>query len=140
LGDCSKNEPAEETGGWLLPVEDRRPTAGARPGLMPGLTFSCYCRLIDWASRVVRDGKAHVPASVDSIFDRLHADPVVWGATVSRLLAQPKRTGSHFGSPARLTEAARVHGRRWHRNQLPRVMSAVPDSSVAIDRFRRPSV
>jgi hypothetical protein len=112
--------PAQETAGWLLPTDDRRPEDGARPGLMPGLTLSCYCRLIDWTSRLAREGKAHVPESVASIFDRLHAAPDEWAAMVAPLLTGAKRTGSHFGGAARLTEAARTHGRRWHRNQLPR--------------------
>jgi len=125
------HEPAQETGNWLLPVEDCRPAAGARPGLMPGLTLSCYCRLIDWTSRVVRDGKAHVPEALDSIFARLQAGPDSWGLTVSRLFALPKTAGNHFGSPARLGDAAQKHGQRWVRNQFPRTESARAQSSSA---------
>jgi hypothetical protein len=114
-------EPSQESGIWLLPVEDRRPEVGARPGLMAGLTLSCYSRLIDWTSRLLREGKTHVPSSVAPLFDRLRANPEEWASTVSRLVNQAKRTGSHFGPRERLIEAARSHGRHWHRNQLPRL-------------------
>ena len=114
-------DPAQEAGLWLLPVDDLRPAEGARAGLLQGFTLSCYCRLIDWTSRLLREGKAHVPSEVSPIFARLHADPVEWGATVSQLFKHARRTGSHFGNTPRLTEVAQSHGRRWHRNQLPRV-------------------
>jgi hypothetical protein len=117
-------EPAQEAGGWLLPVDDRRDQGSARAGLLPGLTLSCYCRLVDWTSRLLREGKASVPADVAPIFARLHADPLEWGATVTRLFAQPKATGSHFGRAARLAEAARSRGRRWHRNRFAQVACA----------------
>lgn len=118
------HDPAQEAGIWLLPVDDRRPAEGARAGLMPGFTLSCYCRLIDWSSRLLRDGKAHVPAEVAPIFVRLRTDPLEWTATVSQLFAHRRCTGSHFGSASQLTEAARSRGRRWHRNQLPRLTSS----------------
>ena len=57
-----------------------------------------------------------------SIFDRLHADPDEWAGLVSQLLVLPKGAGSHFGGTSRLAEAAQAHGRRWHRNQVPRAL------------------
>lgn len=122
-------DPAQEAGLWLLPVDDLRPAEGARAGLLAGFTLSSYCRLVDWTSRMLREGKANVPADVLPIFARIHADPVEWSATMEQLLERRRRTGSHFGSPARLTEAARSHGRRWHRNALPRV-ACVPSSAA----------
>jgi hypothetical protein len=80
-------------------------SGGARTGLMPGLTFSCYCRLIDWTSRLAREGKVSIAESVASIFDRLHADPDEWAGLVSKLQVLRTVAGSHFGAPARLAEA-----------------------------------
>jgi hypothetical protein len=114
-------DPAQEAGGWLLPIDDHRAEGSTRAGLVCGLTLSCYLRLVDWASRLVRAGKAHVPAAVSPIFARLKADPAEWGAMVSALLAGGPRRGCHFGNPERLAAAASAHGRRWHRNQVPRV-------------------
>ncbi|MDR3633534.1 MAG: hypothetical protein P4L84_06840, partial [Isosphaeraceae bacterium] len=115
---------AQELGGWLLPIEDRRAEGNLRGGVMPGLTLSCYLRLVDWTSRLLRAGKTHVPAVVCSISERLQADAIEWGATVSAMFAGSRRTGCHFGRAERLAAAAAAHGRRWHRNQVPRDRSA----------------
>ena len=118
--------PAQESAGWLLPIDDQRGQGSDRAGLLPGFTLSCYCRLLDWTSRLLRAGKAAVPTDVPPIFARLGSDPSEWGATVSEMFARRKWTGNHFGGPARLSEAASSHGRRWHRNQIPRGSSASP--------------
>jgi len=115
---------SQEQGLWLLPVDDLRNDGSVRPGLLAGCTLSCYLRLVDWTSRLVREGKAHLDAGILSIFDRLGADSSVWVDTMSRLLVAPKRSGSYFGRPPRLAEAATAHGRRWHRNQIRRTASA----------------
>lgn len=118
--------PAQEATGWLLPVDDQRGQGSDRAGLLSGFTLSFYCRLLDGTSRLLRTGKAAVPSDVPAIFERLGSDPSEWGATVSEMFARRKWTGSHFGGPERLSEAASFHGRRWHRNQVPRVSPASP--------------
>lgn len=105
---------------WLLPLDDRRGNGGHRPGLMAGCTLLHYLKVIDWASRLNRPGKAAVDADVRSILERLRVDSSVWIDTMSRLVAEPERIGCYFGSPACVAEAARAHGRRWLRNQIRR--------------------
>jgi hypothetical protein len=127
LGDGLSTETrdaAQEAGGWLLPIDDRRAEGSARAGLLPGFTLSCYLRLVDWTSRLVREGKARMPAELESIFVRIRVDPEPWGEMVSALFARSQRTGCHFGTTEHLAAAARAHGRRWHRNQVRRVVSA----------------
>jgi hypothetical protein len=114
------DDPSPENGIWVLPLNDLRNEGGPRAGLMPGCTLSYYIRLVDWTSRLARDGKAHVDPDVASIFDRLRVESVSWIETISRLLRDPRRSGSFFGRPARLADVARTHGQRWHRNQIPR--------------------
>jgi hypothetical protein len=63
-----------ERGHWLLPIEDRRQQGDGGLGLMPGLTLSCYLRLVDWTSRLVPEGKARVSAEMASIFERVHVE------------------------------------------------------------------
>ena len=113
-------DPPQERGLWLLPLDDLRDEGSSQAGLMAGCTLSCYLRLVDWTSRLVRDGKAHLDAEVCSIFERLRVDSSAWTETMTRILGEPRRGGCYFGRPARLAEAARAHGRRWHRNQIPR--------------------
>jgi hypothetical protein len=50
------HDPAEEQQGWLLPINDLRSEGNSRAGLIPGLTLSCDVRLVDWTSRLLRDG------------------------------------------------------------------------------------
>ncbi len=116
--------PLQDNDLWLLPLDDRRGNGDTRPGLIPGCTLSCYLRLVDWTSRLLRDGKAWVDASIAPIFERLRVDPSEWEATVKQLFLRSKRAGSHFGRNASLTEAAQAHGRRWHRNKVPRLSAA----------------
>jgi hypothetical protein len=111
----------QEAGLWLLPTEDRSDRGEGRPGLVAGCTLSCYLRLVDCASRLAREGKAHLDAETVSIFERLRIDAPAWQETVTRLFHATRRTGSHLGSTDRLGEAARRHGRRWHRNLFRRI-------------------
>ena len=112
---------SQETDLWLLPVEDLRRQGGARAGMVEGFTLSSYLRLVDWTSRLVREGKASLDPEIASIFERLGIECSVWEETMDRLFVETRRTGSHFGTPERLREAAEAHHRRWHRNQFRRV-------------------
>jgi hypothetical protein len=115
------DEPEQESGLWLLPVNDRRRLGSQGPGLVVGCTLACYVRLIDWTSRLIREGKASLDPGTASLFARLGIDPTAWETTIGHLAEQTQRCGSYFGRADRLAEAARAHGRRWHRNQFRRV-------------------
>ena len=56
--------PAQEADLWLLPVDDDRSHGGERPGLHEGLTLSCYLRLVDASSRMIRAGKTSLEAEM----------------------------------------------------------------------------
>jgi hypothetical protein len=106
---------------WLLPTDDRSAQPGGRRGLAAGLTLVCYLRLVDGAARLARDGKARLDPDAATILRRLGIDAPSWQETLARHLRAKRPAGSHLGSPARLAEAARAHGRRWHRNLFRRV-------------------
>ena len=95
------DDPAQEAGLWLMPVDDHRPRGEGRVGLIAGCTLSCYLRLIDAASRVLRDGKANLAAELASIFQRLDVDREAWQATFSKLLTREGRIPSRLSSQAR---------------------------------------
>ena len=90
------------------------PKAAGRPGLAIGCTLSCYVRLIDWTSRLIRAGKTHLDDATASLFQRLRLEPETYEAILAQLRSS-KRTGTHFGTPARRSEVAQAHGRQWHR-------------------------
>ena len=123
------SQPAQEADLWLMPLEDLRTHGGQRVGMVEGCTFACYLRLVDWTSRLVRESKASLDPQMASIFDRLAIDSSAWEETVARLFVATRRSGSHFGTPERLREAAQAHHRHWHRNQFRRVPH--PTNSVA---------
>jgi hypothetical protein len=116
----STRNPWQERGLWLIPLDDLRDEGSSRAGLMAGCTLSYYLRLVDWTSRLVREGKAPLDANIRSIFERLKVDASVWTDTMTRLVGEPRRSGCYFGRPARLAEVAQWHGCRWHRNQIRR--------------------
>lgn len=101
---------------WLLPIEDRRAQGEAVIGMLSGFTFSCYARLVDWASRLIREGKAHIDACVASIFERLQLDAEQWQSSLQLLLTSKKLVGCYFGCRSRLYEVAQRLGKRWVKN------------------------
>ncbi len=68
---------------WLVPIEDRRSKGELREGMREGFTLGQYLLLVDYTSRLVRDGKASVTSDVESIFARLGSSAEGW---TSRLL------------------------------------------------------
>ena len=107
-----KGEVAMTDGNWLLPVEDCREQGGCC-GLLSGFTMTHYLRLVDWTSRLVRDGKSRVDAEVASIFERLGFDADRWQATMRSLFGEKKLVGCFLGRPESLAKAAGHLDRRW---------------------------
>ncbi|SIO56089.1 hypothetical protein SAMN05444166_5183 [Singulisphaera sp. GP187] len=109
------DDPAQEEGLWLAPVNDRRESEPGRVGLMSGLTLSCYLRLVDAASRVARDGKASLAADAASIFARIGLDGSGWLETLE-VLHRP-RPASRLG---------RLRGRPTPSRRFPTLWFAPP--------------
>jgi hypothetical protein len=85
--------------------------------LLPGFTLSCYLRLVDWTSRLLRKGKARVSAEMSSIFERLRLDAGRWEATLLGLLKGTKLVGHFFGRIEELERVATRLNRRWIKNR-----------------------
>jgi hypothetical protein len=71
--------------------------------------------LVDWTSRLARDGKAQIPDTVAPIFERIATKADDWRAMMAAMVSQANATGSHFGHEASMMAAARNDGKRWHR-------------------------
>ncbi|NIM51824.1 MAG: hypothetical protein GTO22_21700, partial [Gemmatimonadales bacterium] len=104
----------EDEGLWLCPIEDRRQQdPAARPGLLDGFSLGSYLRLVDWTSRLIRNGKARVSKDVASLLDRLGTTAELWCTTLHRLLTADRLTGVTFAfNRARLRQAAAQRGCR----------------------------
>jgi len=58
---------AQEAGLWLMPIDDHRRRGEGRVGLITGCTLSCYLRLVDAASRLLRAAFAIVTSEFMTI-------------------------------------------------------------------------
>jgi hypothetical protein len=98
---------------WLCPIEDRRQhEARSRRGLLDGFSLGSYLQLVDWTSRLVRQGKARVSQDVTELLDRLGTTGNAWEATLSKLFSTSRHTGVAFAfNRARLREEAVRRGR-----------------------------
>jgi hypothetical protein len=96
---------------WLCPVEDRRCQGGQREGILEGFSLGSYLLLVDYTSRLCRQGKARVSRDVASILDRLGTNADVWAARIERLFSKGRLLGSYFTADReRLREVARKRG------------------------------
>ena len=96
---------------WLCPMEDRRKSGSNREGMLEGFCVSSYLLLLDYSSRLVRNGKANVSSSVAEIFDRLGTSSDLWFHRLDRLLNQNRLLGNFFATDRdRLKEIATTRG------------------------------
>ena len=96
---------------WLCPVEDRRRQGSTREGMLEGFSLGSYLMLVDYTSRLRRQGKARVSREVASILDRLGTNADTWGHRIGRLFEKTRLHGSYFCTDrARLRELARKRG------------------------------
>jgi REP element-mobilizing transposase RayT len=108
---------------WLGPIEDGR-AVGGRAGLLPGFSLSCYCRLVDWTSRLVRTGKVALDAAAASIFERFGLDAERWESTLQQLCSGRKLVGNVFGRQESLVRVAAARGCGFVKNRGGRLATA----------------
>lgn len=95
---------------WLCPVEDGR-QGSTREGMLEGFSLGSYLLLVDYTSRLCRQGKARVSREVASILDRLGTSADAWGHRIQRLFEKTRLLGSYFCTDReRLRELARKRG------------------------------
>ena len=70
---------------WLCPVEDRRPQAAPREGMIEGLTLGHYLQLVDFTGRLLWNGKAAIGSEVAVLFDRLKTSAEAWQSRLDKL-------------------------------------------------------
>ena len=96
---------------WLCPLEDRRQRDGTREGMLEEFSLGSYLLLVDYTSRLCRQGKARVDRKVASILDRLGTSADVWQHRMKKLLSQSRPYGSFFATDRqRLRELADQRG------------------------------
>ena len=105
---------------WLCPLEDRHEqgkigrannTGAAREGMLDGFSLGSYLLLVDYTSRLCRNGKARVSREVAGIFARLGTSAEIWEQRLKKLFARTRLLGSYFSTdPERLRKLAAQRG------------------------------
>lgn len=96
---------------WLCPLEDRRGKGSDREGMLENFSLGTYLLLVDFSSRLSREGKARVSPEVAGIFQRLGTSAEFWSGQLAKLFSRERLLGSHFASDReRLRELARSKG------------------------------
>ena len=96
---------------WLCPVEDRRRLGAKREGMVEGFSLGSYLQLVDYTSRLCRQGKARVSREVAAILERLGTSADIWGRRIQQLFGKARLLGSYFATDRqRLRELARQRG------------------------------
>jgi len=96
---------------WLCPVEDLRAKGSPREGMIEGFSLGSYLLLVDYTSRLVREGKARLSREVAGIFERLGSDAEFWGARMKQMFSKSRLFGNYFGTNReRLREIAERRG------------------------------
>ncbi len=105
---------------WLCPLDDRRRKGSKREGMLESFSLGSYLLLVDYTSRLSREGKAQVPSTVAGIFERLDTSAENWGFRLKKLLDAKKLCGSFFSSSRdRLRDLAQQKGRHHLDNLVP---------------------
>jgi hypothetical protein len=79
--------------------------------MLEGFSLGSYLLLVDYTSRLCRQGKARVSREVASILDRLGSSPDVWAHRIQRLFEKTRLLGTYFCTDReRLGELARKRG------------------------------
>lgn len=99
---------------WLCPFIDapaKPDDTPQRQGMFCGFSLAQYLHLVDWTSRLARDGKAHVSAQSKAILKRLGTSADTWTSALERLFKRDRLMGVAFSlSRERLQRAAAHRG------------------------------
>ena len=114
---------------WLCPLDDfsarntseKTGAKGAtREGMLDGFSLGSYLLLIDYTSRLCRNGKARVSQNVASILDRLGTSAELWTHRLKTLFGRSRLLGTYFSTdPNRLRKLAEQRGVHHLNNLIP---------------------
>ena len=83
---------------WLCPLEDLRAKGSSREGMLENFSLGSYWLLVDYTSRVVRNGKARVSAEVAGILERLNTSAEFWSDHIQAMFDKQRILGSYFST------------------------------------------
>ena len=79
--------------------------------MLENFSLGTYLLLVDYTSRLWREGKARLGSEVAGIFQRLGTSAEFWEIRLKKLFARPRLIGSHFAADReRLRQLAATKG------------------------------
>ena len=92
-------------------ANNRGKNVAPREGMLDGFSLGSYLLLVDYTSRLCRNGKARVSGEVAGILERLGTSAELWSHRMKKLFARSRLIGSYFATdPSRLRELAEQRG------------------------------
>ncbi len=77
---------------WLCPILDRG-TGTRREGMFNGVSLGSYELLLDYSSRLLREGQATLPRELTGVLELLEITPEKWQARLAKLRRQHTKSG-----------------------------------------------
>lgn len=124
VAGCEALGPIEQDH-WLVPVEDYRSRdKNSREGMLESFSLGSYLALIDYVSRLRREGKARVSSELHDIFTRLETNAEAWGHQLDRMLASAGNLrGNFFATGSNKLRELRETRKRRVQNLSPQVIA-----------------
>ncbi len=78
---------------WLCPIEDRRSLGSLREGMLEGFSLGSYLLLVDYTSRLFREGKAAISRELAEILERVGTTADTWQARLCKCRSRATAAG-----------------------------------------------
>ncbi len=97
---------------WLCPLANTATNRFGNTGMLEHFSLAHYLDLLEWTSRLARDGKQRLSEKVPPLLERLGTNVDMWQAVIGQMFSRPREQGVAFSfSRARLQEVAAHRGR-----------------------------
>jgi REP element-mobilizing transposase RayT len=116
---------------WLIPLEDRRQQSAAkqnknvREGMVGGFSLGSYLLLVDYTSRLFRNGKARINDGIKDVLQRLGTRIEFWNDRIKKMLASTDLRGCFFGSQKHSIEQVASYRKKRTANLSPQLKSSL---------------
>ena len=96
---------------WLCPLAKTAKNRFGNDGMLDHFSLAHYLELLEWTSRLARDGKQRLSDKVPPLLERLGTNVDTWQAAIGKMFARQREQGVVFSfSRAHLQEVAAHRG------------------------------
>jgi hypothetical protein len=109
---------------WLCPIQDLRRQGSCREGMLEHFSLGSYLLLVDYTSRLVRQGKARISRQVAGILERLGTSVEFWQGRIQAMFQRSRLLGSYVASERQRLRAVAQQRGVHHVNNTVRLSGA----------------